>query len=86
MKMWCVYIVQCGGGRLYTGSTNDVQRRISEHAAGRGARFTRAFGVKRLVYTEECGTRSAAVKRESEIKRWSRHDKLRLIDLARRHR
>jgi predicted GIY-YIG superfamily endonuclease len=78
-KIWQVYILECGGKRLYTGSTNDIARRIGQHAAGNGARFTRAFGVTRLLFTERCPSQSAALKREAAIKRLSRPDKLMLI-------
>jgi len=76
---WCVYILKCGGGRLYTGMTNDLEQRVRAHRAGRGCRFTRAFGVKALVYTEECSDRSGALRREAVIKRLPREKKLSLV-------
>lgn len=80
MAPWYVYILKCSGGRLYTGMTNDVERRLKAHASGKGARFTRAFGVRKLLYTEEHPTRGDALKREARIKSWTRRRKLALIN------
>ena len=79
MTKWYVYILQCGGGRLYTGMTNDVERRLLKHKAGKGGHFTRAFGVKKLLYTEERVTRSDALIREAQIKNLTRKEKVALI-------
>ncbi len=79
MTNWYVYILKCSDGRLYTGMTNDVERRLREHKSGKGARFTRSFGVSKLVYKEEHPTRGKALKREARIKRWTRKEKLTLI-------
>lgn len=76
--MYTLYILQCKDGTLYTGVTTSVERRVAEHKAGTGARYTRARGVRRLVYTEECGTRSQALKRELAVKALSRREKLAL--------
>jgi putative endonuclease len=76
---WTVYILECADGRLYTGVTTDINRRIMEHRSGKGARFTRAFGVKKIVYTEHCVDRGVAQVRESAIKKLSRMKKLSLI-------
>ncbi|TSC64424.1 MAG: Excinuclease ABC subunit C domain-containing protein [Parcubacteria group bacterium Gr01-1014_91] len=74
-----VYILECGDGSLYTGITTDVKRRFSEHKSGTGSNFTRARGAKRIVYTEKQPNRSSAQKREAEIKRLPRGEKLALI-------
>lgn len=74
-----VYIVECADKTLYTGWTTDVERRLKEHNAGRGARYTREHGPVRLVYVEAVPDRSAALKRELEIKRMRRAKKLELI-------
>lgn len=79
--MYTLYILQCRDGTLYTGVTTSVERRVAEHKAGTGARYTRARGVRRLVYTEECGTRSQALKRELAVKALSRREKLALVKL-----
>jgi putative endonuclease len=73
-----VYIVRCANGSYYTGWTTDVGRRVKEHNAGRGARYTRQHGPVKLVYWEALPDRSAAQKREEEIKRKGRRYKERL--------
>lgn len=75
-----VYLLECKNGSLYTGITTDVARRFTEHKKGEGGHFTRAKGAKRIVYTEEHPDRSAASKREAEIKSWPREKKLTLIE------
>ena len=77
--MWYVYILETNNGMFYTGSTTDVHRRVDQHAKGKGARFTRIFGVKKLLYTEEQPNQSEAFKREQDIKTWPKHKKLALI-------
>ena len=74
-----VYIVRCADGTLYTGWTTDVARRVAEHNAGRGARYTRQHGPVTLVYSEVCPDRSTAMRREEEIKRRGRAYKERLL-------
>lgn len=76
-----VYIVRCADGSLYTGLAADVQRRVAEHNAGRGARYTRQHGPVTLVYWEKQPSRGAALKREAEIKRRGRRYKEQLIGL-----
>lgn len=77
--MYYVYILECKDGSLYTGITTDVARRLSEHKTGIGARYTRAQVAKKIVYTEKHPDRSAASKREAEIKGWKREKKLHLF-------
>ena len=78
-----VYIVECADGTLYTGYTNNVTHRVQEHNNGRsGAKYTRSRRPVRLVYAEQCATLSDALKREGEIKRLSRAEKLLLIEGA----
>ena len=67
-SMWYLYILRCADGSLYTGITTDVQRRLEEHRSGKGAKYTRGRAPLELVYTEECGTHSLALKRELAIK------------------
>jgi len=78
--MWYVYILECQDGRLYTGATTDIERRYKQHARGQGGRFTRTFGVQRMVYQEEYPTREEALSREAQIKSWSRERKCGLIN------
>ena len=77
--MWNVYIIECCNGHYYTGITNDLKRRMNEHRLGRGARFTRIFGFKKLLYKEKQPDRSSALKREAQIKRLPRLAKEKLI-------
>ena len=74
-----VYIVECSDGTLYTGYTTDVSRRVNEHNAGTGAKYTAGRTPVALRYVERHPNRSAAQKREHEIKSWSRDTKERLI-------
>ena len=74
-----VYLVECNDGSLYTGWAVDVERRVKAHNAGRGAKYTKWHAPVKLVYTEEYPTRSAAMKREAEIKKWPRAQKLKLV-------
>ncbi len=76
-----VYILRCRGGTLYTGWTTDVQRRLEQHRAGRGGRYTRSHLPVELVYQEEFAARAEAMRREWEIKRMTRAEKLALIQL-----
>ena len=76
---WTVYILECGDGSLYTGITNDMERRIAAHDRGAASRYTRSRRPVRLVYTESADDRSAALKREAEIKGLDRSSKLELI-------
>ena len=76
---WYVYILRCGDGTLYTGATDDVDRRLAAHRAGRGAKYTRGRGPLELVYVEEQPDKSAALRRELEIKRLRREQKEQMI-------
>lgn len=78
-KQWVVYILECRDGTLYTGITDDLDRRIRMHSQGKGAKYTRGRGPVRLRHWEECADHSAALRREIQIKRLSRQQKLELI-------
>ncbi len=79
MADWFIYIVRCSDGTLYTGSTVDPSARTAAHNAGRGAKYTASRRPVRLVYTEACRSRSAALSREAAVKRLSRRDKEQLL-------
>lgn len=81
-QKWCVYILRCGDDTLYTGMTDDTERRLRAHNEGRGAKYTRGRGPVSLVYCEACESRSAALKREHAIKQLTRSKKLALIEKA----
>ena len=66
---WCVYILRCADGSLYTGATNAMERRLAAHESGKGARYTRGRAPLALVYCEPCEDRGEALRREAAIKR-----------------
>lgn len=78
--MYTVYILKCADGTLYTGMTNDIEKRMLRHNNGRGAKYVRARLPFELMYTEACKTRSDACKREYEIKQMRREQKNQLIN------
>ena len=63
-----VYILECADKSLYTGITTNLERRLAEHEAGKGAKYTRGRGPFRLVYSETCAGRAEATRREAAIK------------------
>lgn len=77
--MWYMYVLVCGDDSLYTGMTNDVTRRLSEHQAGRGGRYTRAHLPVRLRAVWQFPSRSAAMQAEARFKRLRRGKKLAYI-------
>lgn len=74
-----VYMLRCADGTLYTGYTDDPERRARVHNAGKGAKYTRSRLPVELVYREALGDKSAALRRERELKRLTRKQKLALI-------
>lgn len=81
-----IYLLECADKSIYTGITTDVARRLSEHKRGIGSHYTRARGARKMIYVEEYKTRSAALKREAEIKHWPREKKLGLASATARVR
>ena len=77
--MWYVYILKCNDGTLYTGITNNLDKRVSSHNKGTGAKYTKTRTPVELVYHEEATDRSEASKREYQIKKLSRLAKENLI-------
>jgi predicted GIY-YIG superfamily endonuclease len=80
MSQWHVYMVRCADGTLYTGIAKDVARRVVQHNAGQGAKYTRGRGPVVLVYREAVKDRPAALRREHEIKQLRLTQKHTLID------
>lgn len=79
-KKWIVYLIQTISGMIYTGITNDLDRRLKAHQnQKKGARFFRISGPKYVLRTEEFPNRSEATKRENAIKKMNRTEKLKLI-------
>ena len=79
MKQWVLYILECKDGSLYTGITDDLQRRLSVHGTARGAKYTRGRGPFILRYTENCDDHSQALRRELQVKGLTRKQKLELF-------
>jgi len=79
LSSWTVYILECTDGSPYTGITNDLESRITAHENGTGAKYTRGPAPFKLVYKEECDSRSHASRREKEIKGLSRNNKLQIF-------
>ncbi|RZV11966.1 putative endonuclease [Natrinema hispanicum] len=76
-----VYVLECADGSLYTGYTTDLERRVAEHDAGDGAKYTRGRTPVELRYHERFDSKSAAMSREYEIKQLSRAEKEQLVGL-----
>ena len=74
-----VYVLECSDGTYYTGYTTDVERRVAEHDAGDGAKYTRGRTPVSLVHVETYDSQSAAMSREHEVKTFSRARKERLV-------
>lgn len=81
--MYFVYLLECKDGSIYTGITNDIKRRFEQHRAGTGGHYTKSRGAEEIVYSEQVADRSTALRREVEIKSWTRQKKLNLIRFGR---
>ena len=77
--VWTVYILKCSDNSLYTGITLDLERRLDEHSKGKGGKYTKGRGPFTVMFTEQQGTRSRALKREAAIKAMTKKGKLDLI-------
>ncbi len=69
MNNWIIYILRCRGGSLYTGITNDLERRIKQHNLGTGAKYTRAHSPSKLVWSQNGLSESSAKKEELRVKK-----------------
>lgn len=75
------YLARCADDSLYSGYCVDLHKREDAHNSGTGAKYTRARGPVKIVYSEEFDSKSAALKREAEVKRWTKAQKEELINL-----
>lgn len=75
-----IYIIKCGDGSLYTGWTNNLEKRFNDHSLGKGAKYTRGRGPLELVYYETFDDKKDAMKREYAIKKLSKSEKEKLIN------
>ena len=79
-KPWYLYIIKCKDDKLYTGISNDVEKRVVTHNKGKGCKFTKYRLPVVLVYQELCGTRSTAIRREIIVKSFAKQEKISLIE------
>lgn len=77
--MWYVYILLCKDKSLYTGISNNPQKRFIDHKNGKGGRYTRPHKPSRIIHLERYQNKSDALKRENEIKSWSREKKIKIL-------
>lgn len=77
---WKLYILRCRDGSLYTGITTDVQKRLTAHNCGKGAKYTRSRRPVELVYQETCKDHSEALRREIQVKALTREEKEKIIE------
>ncbi|HEX7776996.1 MAG TPA: GIY-YIG nuclease family protein [Parvibaculum sp.] len=77
-RVWHLYVLECAGGRLYTGVTVDLEARYRAHKEGRGAKFTRSFPPLRILLTQTYPDRSQALKAEYAFKKLSAEEKRKL--------
>ena len=79
-SMWHLYILECGNKSLYTGIAKNIDQRVKTHNSGQGSAYTRSHLPVKCVYKESHQNYSKALKRETQIKSWSREKKLALIN------
>ena len=73
---WCIYLLECKDESLYTGITNNLEKRMEAHKTGKGSKYVRAKYFKRLLYSKPVKSRSAALKTEYKLKQLERDDKI----------
>lgn len=78
---WCVYVLRCRNNSLYTGMTNNIDRRLKEHVQGRGSKFVRSWKPFELVKTIPCRNAGEARRLECELKKLSRKEKIKALEL-----
>jgi len=78
-NQWFVYIIECKNKTLYTGITNNIERRIKKHNLGKGGHYTKANIPVQLLWKEIHPNRPSALQRESQIKRWTKREKEALV-------
>ena len=83
--MWYTYLIGCEDKSIYTGMTNNLEERFRRHKSGKGGHYTMSHKPLKILYCEEFESKKDAMRREAEIKRWTREKKLRLIAGAASH-
>ena len=79
--MWYVYVLLCDDGSLYTGTSNNPRQRFLDHKNGKGGKYTKSHKPVKLLHVEELESKSAVLKRENQIKGWSKQKKIRILGL-----
>jgi putative endonuclease len=77
--MYYLYILKCSDGSLYTGITNDLEKRMAVHRSGKGSKYVRAHMPFELIHTEKFPDKSSAMNREAEVKSWPRQKKIEIF-------
>ncbi len=80
-NIWYLYILLCNDGSLYTGISNNLEKRFLDHINGKGGRYTRSHKPIKIIHSEELPTQSEALKREIQIKSWRRKKKITTLHL-----
>ncbi len=80
--MWHIYILLCADKSFYTGATNNLEKRFKDHQSGKGGAYTRSHPPVKMLYSESFETKSEALKREAEIKKWKRVEKIQNLHLS----
>ena len=78
-KKWCVYLLECRDGSYYCGITNDLDRRIEQHNAGAGAKYTKGRGPVKLIGSKTVDDRSVALKLEALVKKKKKAEKVKFL-------
>jgi len=79
LKKWFVYVIKCKDGSLYTGYTDNLEKRFEKHKQGIGAKYTRSHKPQKIVFSEKYDNKIIAQKKEREIKNLSREEKIKFI-------
>lgn len=80
--MWIVYVLLCSDKSLYTGYTDNLEKRFTSHKEGKGAKYTKSHKPIKIVYSEIFEQKNDALKREAEIKKWKRFDKIQRLKIT----
>ncbi|WOF74850.1 GIY-YIG nuclease family protein [Parvibaculaceae bacterium PLY_AMNH_Bact1] len=80
-KPWFLYILECEGDRLYTGITVNIDARYAAHVSGKGAKFTKSFPPRQILFQAEFPDRGAASRAESDLKKLSATEKRRFVQI-----
>ncbi|MDO8619591.1 MAG: GIY-YIG nuclease family protein [Candidatus Daviesbacteria bacterium] len=79
--MWFVYVLLCEDNSFYCGATNNLEKRFLEHKKGIGGRYTRSHKPVKIIFSEKLSNKSEALKKEAQIKSWSRPKKVKILNL-----